>query len=88
MHGTRLHAFLQRTRRRLLVIGGMAGTCWAIALSVLVLLTSVWLDLIWDLTAHWRLASAIMAVAAGLLLFLTMILRAWSSAQPAQACAD
>ncbi len=85
MHGTRLHAFLQRTRRRLLVIGGMASICWAIALSILVLLTCVWLDLIWDLTAHWRLASAIIAIAAGLILFVTMILRAWSSAQPAQA---
>ncbi|MHB8951530.1 MAG: hypothetical protein ACYC4U_00975 [Pirellulaceae bacterium] len=80
MPGTTLHTFLQRIRRRLLLVGGMASLCWALTLAAVVLLVSIWLDLLWDLTPVWRLAATACALLAGLLMFATMLARTISAA--------
>ncbi len=51
-----LQACLGRVRRRLLAVGWAAGIVWAIAAALAVLLVGVWLDLLWELSAQWRVA--------------------------------
>ncbi|MGD0517904.1 MAG: hypothetical protein ABSA26_10255 [Thermoguttaceae bacterium] len=51
-----LQACLSRVRRRVLAVGWAAGIVWAMGAALAVLLTGVWLDLLWELSPQWRVA--------------------------------
>lgn len=59
-----LRTRLLAVRRRLLVIGSIGGLAWGLALAVVLLLMGAWLDLLWELTPGWRIAT--LAAAGGL----------------------
>ncbi len=81
MPSARLQDYLRRIRHRLILIGGTSGVCWGLALIGLVLLASVWLDLLWELSPQWRLGASASALVAGLLLFTLVLARAITSAR-------
>lgn len=65
MAESQLRKVLNRVRRRLLVIGGAASVCWACLAAIFVCLAGVWLDLVWELPAVWRVGVSGMACLAG-----------------------
>ncbi len=63
-----LQACLSRVRRRLLAVGWAAGIVWAMGAALAVLLIGVWLDLLWELSAEWRVALLWIAGLTGIIL--------------------
>ncbi len=78
MAGQRLHKRIGRVRRRLLWVGATAAVGWGLAASTLLLLASVWLDLLWELAPQWRIAAVGVSGSAGLAL--VAALTAWTAA--------
>jgi hypothetical protein len=52
-----LRTQLGRVRRRLLGIGITAAAVWALAAATTFLLLGVWLDLLWEFSPQWRIAT-------------------------------
>jgi len=50
-----LRTRLRNLRRRFLWIGSASGLVWGLAGAVLLFLIGAWLDLIWELSAPWRM---------------------------------
>ncbi len=70
-------------KHRVLVIGGAAGATWGCSAALGLLLASMWLDLVWDLSAAARLIAVLAAVIAGLTLLTSFVARAIRRAQDA-----
>ncbi len=80
-----LRALLTRVRRRLFVVGGISGLCWAVALAIGLLLTSAWLDLLWDLSPSWRVAAGVAALSIGCVCFALLVIRTLHAAHAGEA---
>ncbi len=59
---------LRRVRRRLLNIGIAAAAVWGLAAATMFLLLGAWLDLLWEFSPQWRIATCWAAGAGGVLL--------------------
>ena len=59
---------LGRVRRRLLGIGTAAGAVWGLAAATVLLLLGAWLDLLWEFSPEWRIATLWAAGASGAML--------------------
>lgn len=70
-------------KHRVLAIGGASGATWGCSAAIGLLLASMWLDLVWDLSAAARLMAVIAAVIAGLTLLASFVARAIRRAQDA-----
>jgi len=55
-------------RRRLLLTGGTTGLLWALVAVIAMLVTGAWLDLLWEFSPAWRIATLAAAGTAGILL--------------------
>ena len=62
MNATSLHKRLRYFGRRVLAVGVAAGVAWGIAAAVVLLLVSVWLDLLWELPPSVRIAGTVLAL--------------------------
>ncbi len=71
----------QSLKRRVLAIGGASGATWGCCAAIGLLLASVWLDLVWDLSAASRLVAVLAAVIAGLTLLAWFVASAIRRAQ-------
>ncbi len=63
----------QTLKRRVLAIGGASGATWGCCAAIGLLLASVWLDLVWDLSAAARVIAVLAAVIAGLTLLVFFV---------------
>ncbi|MCE5268370.1 MAG: hypothetical protein LLG00_10840 [Planctomycetaceae bacterium] len=70
-----------RLRRRLISVHLAAGTVWALAAALLLLLAGAWLDLLWELPPAWRVATLWLAVVSAAALLAVLILAAWRAAR-------
>ena len=70
-------------KHRVLAIGGASGATWGCSAAIGLLLASMWLDLVWDLSAAARLIAVLAAVIAGLTLLVSFVARAIRRAQDA-----
>ncbi len=52
-----LAAQLRRVRRRLLGIGTAAAAVWGLAAVTILVLMGAWLDLLWEFSPQWRIAT-------------------------------
>lgn len=68
-------------KHRVLAIGGASGATWGCSAAIGLLLASMWLDLVWDLSAAARLVAVLAAVIAGLTLLVSFVARAIRRAQ-------
>ena len=68
MHHRELAEILNRLRRRLVVIEGTAGTVWAAAAAVAVVVCGAWIDLVFELPAGLRLLVLLGGVTIGVTL--------------------
>ncbi len=68
-----LRTRLRSVRRRLLVIGSAGGAAWGLALAVVLLLAGAWLDLLWEFSPPWRIATLVAAAAVGAMLLGALI---------------
>jgi len=57
MANASLQRRLRGARRRLWLIGLLGSVAWAAVAAILFLLAAAWLDLFWELSAAWRVAS-------------------------------
>ncbi len=70
-------------KHRVLAIGSASGATWGCSAAIGLLLASMWLDLVWDLSAAARLMAVLAAVIAGLTLLVSFVARAIRRAQDA-----
>src|SRR5262245_25595380 len=77
-----LQDVLQRVGRRLIAIGVTAGIAWGLAAAVVLLLTGVWLDLLWELPAHYRIACIVVSTLLGAALLAFLGRLAWRQRAP------
>ena len=68
-----LQSQLHGVRVRVLAISGAAGACWGAVLAVLLLLSGVWLDLLWELPAALRAATSALAAGAAVGLIAVLV---------------
>jgi hypothetical protein len=73
-----LRARLARVRRRLLLIGSSSAVFWGFQAGAVLLLAVVWLDLVWELSPAWRVATLCVSGAAG---FLGIVALTWRAAR-------
>ncbi len=60
-----LRTQLRRVRRRLLNIGLSAAAVWGLAAATIFILLGAWLDLLWEFSPQWRIATLWAAGACG-----------------------
>jgi hypothetical protein len=70
-------------KHRVLAIGGASGATWGCSAAIGLLLSSMWLDLVWDLSSAARLTAVLAAVIAGLTLLVYFVARAIRRTQEA-----
>ena len=73
----------QTLKRRVLAIGGATGATWGGCATIGMLLASVWLDLVWELSAAARVIAFLAALSAGLTLLVCFVAIAIRRVQPA-----
>ncbi len=73
---------LQTLKRRVLAIGGATGATWGGCATIGLLLASVWLDLVWELSGAARVIACLAAVIAGLTLLGWFVAFALRRVQP------
>ncbi len=78
-----LRTQLRRVRRRLLGVGAAAAAVWALAAATLLLLLGAWLDLLWEFTPQWRIATFWAAGVTGAVLLAALAVKAVRAARDA-----
>jgi len=68
MDRSQLRTRLRTVGRRVVLYGAATGLVWGVTLATAVLLCGAWLDLLWELSPHGRVAALAVAGAAGLAL--------------------
>src|SRR5262245_25385722 len=72
-----LESTLRRIGRWIVLIGGACGIGWGLLATGIFLTVMVWLDLVWELPPHVRIASLAGSVIVGLLLLGLSFARSW-----------
>ncbi|MDB5305241.1 MAG: smc 7, partial [Phycisphaerales bacterium] len=83
MSDTTLHERLRTMKRRLLAVGVSASMGWGLALAALLLMLSMWLDLVLDLAPVPRVICGIASAVIGLAMLARLSLSAWRQSAPA-----
>lgn len=75
---------LEPVRKRILSIGILSSLFWAITITMLVLITAFWVDLLWELPASFRAGAIWVSLAAGVILFLVKLQSTFKKTDPGQ----